>query len=107
MIELKVKLLKTFKDKLLGLINAEKAVPVLINTRFGIHTFGLKFPIDVVILNKDYKVVKISENLKPNKIFLWLPFFNKVIELPKDEVKKLNIKQGSILKLELINQFMN
>lgn len=102
MIELKVKLLESFKDKILGLINKEKAYPVLIRTRFGIHTFGLKFPIDVIILDKNNKVVKISQNLKQNRVFIWFPFFDKVIEIPKGEVKNNNIKIGNIVKLNVV-----
>lgn len=69
MIELKVKILKSFKDKTVGLLGAKSAYPVLMKTRFGIHTFGMKFPIDALVLDKKSRVVKICENLKPNGVF--------------------------------------
>lgn len=94
MVQLKVKELKSLKDKTIGLINAKKAYPVLIKTRFGIHTFGLKFAIDVLILNKENQVVKLVENLKPNRIFLWNPIFYKVIELPAGIIKEKRIRVG-------------
>lgn len=94
MTELKVKLLNSFKDKTIGLLGREKAYSVFFKTRFGIHTFGMKFPIDVVILDKNNKVVKIFENLKPNRIFFWLPVFDKVLELPKGEIAINKIKLG-------------
>ncbi|GEM_PF-5024313 len=49
MLDLKVKRLKTLKGKTIGLIGREKIAPVVFETRFGIHTFGLKFPIDVLV----------------------------------------------------------
>ena len=97
MILLKVKKLKGLKEKTFGLIFEKKAFPVLIDTRFGIHTFGLRFPIDVLILNNSNTVVKMKQGLKPNRIFIWNPIYNKVIELPKNEIKKRKIKIGATI----------
>jgi uncharacterized protein len=99
-VRLKVKRLSGF-EKITGLIGKRRAFPVFLNTRFGIHTFGLKFPIDVLILDKDNRVVKIAENLKPYKFFLWPVQFDRVIELPEGKTKKMKIKIGQ--KIELIS----
>jgi len=99
-VKLKVKYL-TGTSKAIGLIAAKKAYPVFFQTRFGIHTFGLKFPIDVLILDSNNKVVKIAESLKPNHIFLWNPKFEKVIELPAGAVDKKKINVGSLLNLKI------
>lgn len=101
MISLRVKYLKSLKETSLGLIGAKKAKPVMFLTRFGIHTFGLNFPIDVLILDANNTVVKITNNLKPNRIFVWNPKYNKVIELPSGEVEKLKIKMGNKIKIVL------
>lgn len=100
MMELKIKMLSSFKDKAVGLLTAKKAYPVLLKTRFGIHTFGMKFPIDVLVLDNN-TVVKLAENLKPNKILIWSPRYDTVIELPAGEIKEKGIKTGDILKLYL------
>lgn len=71
-------------------------------TRFGIHTFGMKHAIDVVVLSKRNSVVKLSKGLQPNKLFLWNPLYNKVIELPVGGIKKRGIKMGSVLSLRFI-----
>ncbi|MBI2074450.1 MAG: DUF192 domain-containing protein [Candidatus Levybacteria bacterium] len=99
-VELKVKILKNFKEKAIGLLSEKKPFPVLIRTRFGIHTFGLRFPIDVLVLDKFNKVVKISENLKPNRVFFWNPLYSKVIELPKGEIRKSKIKIGETIRIK-------
>lgn len=101
MIELKVKILKGLKEKAIGLIGSKNPHAVLIKTRFGIHTFGLKFPIDVLILDREDRVVKIAKNLKQNKILVWPPNYNKVIELPKGEIDRNQIKIGD--KIKIIN----
>ncbi|MCL5432609.1 MAG: DUF192 domain-containing protein [Patescibacteria group bacterium] len=102
MIKLKVKKLTSFKEKTIGLLNNKKAIPVLIKTRFGIHTFGLKFPIDVLVLDKNNKVVKISNNLKQNRIFLWNPLFSNVIELPSGQINNNKIKIGDTISIGLL-----
>jgi uncharacterized protein len=89
---LHVKRAKNIAEKVIGLIGKEKAIPLLINTHFGIHTFGLKFPIDVVILNNKNKVISLKKRLKPGKIFLWNPIYNNVLELPEGTIDEKQIK---------------
>lgn len=102
MISLKVKEAKSLKEKILGLIGKEKAESLLLKTRFGIHTFGLKFLIDVLILDKNYKVKYIKENLLSNRIFFWNPKYNMIVELPNGVVKKNKIKIGQMIELLII-----
>jgi len=77
-----------------GLIGKTKPQALMIKTRFGIHTFGLKFPIDILILNDKNKVILIKKNLKPNRIFLWNPIYKKVLELPPGTIEKKKIKMN-------------
>jgi len=99
MVTLKVRLFGTKRERLEGLLHAKKAFPVLLKTRFGIHTFGLRFPIDVLILDNNSRVVRICCSLKPNRIFLWPPVFDTVVELPTGAAKKKRIKPGDTIKL--------
>ena len=101
MIELYVKHL-TGLNKIRGLINESKPHLVYFQTRFGIHTFGLKFPIDVLILDRKGRVVKIRENLKPNRIFIWNPIYKKIVELPTGKVTKYKITKNDHIKLTFI-----
>lgn len=89
--------LKGFK-KIIGLIGKEKSEVVIFKTRFGIHTFFLKFSIDLVIISKDNKVVFIKKSIKPGNIVFWNPRYDTVIEMPEGTIEKLQINIGSILK---------
>ncbi len=102
MITLFAKRTKNLKEKIQGLIGKDKSYALIIQTRFGIHTVGLKFPIDVLILNKNNKVMKIKEYLKPNQIFLWNPMYEKVLELPTGTIEKKGIKIRDNINLKLI-----
>jgi uncharacterized membrane protein (UPF0127 family) len=88
------------KDKIIGLIGKEKPEPLMIKTHFGIHTFGVKFPIDIIILNNENIVKSIKKNLKPNRIFLWNPAYEKVLELPQETIEKKRIKINEVIELE-------
>lgn len=101
MISLSVKETKNLKEKIQGLIGKDKPQALLIRTRFGIHTFGLKLPIDVVILDRKNKVVKIKKSIKPNNIFLWNPLYDKVIELPIGTIDQKKIKIHVTINLTL------
>ncbi len=96
---LKVKTLKSFREKIKGLMFSNKAYPVLIEARFGIHTFFLKFPIDVLILDKSNKVVRIKK-LKPNRILIWNPKYAQVIELPSGRITEKQIKIGDLVTIQ-------
>lgn len=98
---LTVKQTKNHVEKIRGLIGEKKPYPLLLNTRFGIHTFFLKFPIDVIILDKNNVVKTYKKNLMPYRIFLWNPLYNKVIELPTGTIKKYTIQVEKPLKLTL------
>lgn len=100
MIELRVKKLNNTLQKTIGLLGKTEPESVFFTTRFGIHTFGMKFPIDVVILNKQNQVVTIKENLQPKRIFLWNPKYNNVVELPNGTINKYKIQK--YIKIALI-----
>ena len=85
-----------------GLIGKNEPENLLITTHFGIHTFGLKFPIDVVILDKNNKVVSIKQGLKPYSIFLWNPMYEKVIELPSGTIREKSIGMHDTIDLTLV-----
>ncbi len=99
--ELKVKKLSNFLESCKGLIGEENPYPVFFKTRFGIHTFFMKFPIDVLVLNRKNKVVAMKENLIPFRIYLWNPKFDKVLELPEGTIATYKIRKGVVTKLEI------
>jgi uncharacterized membrane protein (UPF0127 family) len=65
----------------------------------SIHTFFMKFPIDVLYLNKDWKIVGLEEQLQPGKIGRNVPGAVSVIELESGSIQKNSIKEGQIVKL--------
>lgn len=79
-------------DQSLGLLKYKTPVTMLLKTRYGIHTFGMRYAIDVLVLDKLNRVVSINENMKPNNIFIWNIKYENVLELPPNTIKKTETK---------------
>lgn len=94
-------MLKGIRGKSKGLINSNTPKTVIFYTRFGIHTFGMKYPIDVIVADKNFKVIAVKENIKPNRIFLWNPKGNLVIESGEKVIKKSQTKINDFLEIDL------
>jgi uncharacterized membrane protein (UPF0127 family) len=94
---------RTLWQQTKGLLGTTKAHPLLLKTRWGIHTFGMKYPIDIVVLDKENKVVKIKEKLQPNHFFVWNPKYNRILELPKGFVGEKKIMQEDQISLEILD----
>jgi uncharacterized membrane protein (UPF0127 family) len=92
--------LETHREKMIGLLGKDKAIPIYFKTHFGIHTFGMKFPIDVLILDDTNKVVKKVENLSPNRIFIWSPVYERVLELPSGFIAHRHFNTGDEVTIE-------
>jgi uncharacterized membrane protein (UPF0127 family) len=84
----------------IGLIGQKESKNVYFQTRWGIHTFGVKYPIDVLILDRNFTVTKLKKSLLPCRLFFWKPVDNIVIELKNGTIENLNIKVGDTIDLE-------
>lgn len=90
-INLKAKEANSFLDCLLGLLNPHNPDCMLFHTRFGIHTLFMKRPIDVLLLDNDFTVVKMKRSLHPFRLFIYDPKYSYVLEMPNGSIDKLRI----------------
>ena len=65
----------------------------------GVHTFGMKFPIDVVFLSKSKKILKIRPNMVRRRIALSLRAHS-VLELPAGTLDSTGTLAGDQLVFE-------
>ncbi len=65
----------------------------------GVHTFAMKFPIDVVFLNRKHKILKIRPNMVRGRIALSL-LAHSVLELPAGTLKQTGTERGDQLELQ-------
>lgn len=81
-----------FKDEMVGYDG------LLIKPCNSIHTFFMKFSIDAIFLDKNFKIKKIYRNLKPWRMTRLVFGATQVLELQSGTVSK-DIVEGDILEL--------
>lgn len=82
-----------------GLLGRERLDPghaVLIAPTQGVHTFGMRFNIDIVAVARDGRVVKIRSHVPRRRIVLALKAFA-IIELPSGSADASDLKVGDRL----------
>ena len=62
----------------------------------GVHTFGMRFKIDIVAVARDGSVVKIRSHVAPRRIMIALSAFA-IIELAAGVAQKAGVKVGDRL----------
>lgn len=70
----------------------------------AVHTFGMNFPIDVLYLNKEKKVLKIRDNMKKSRMSFCLRAHS-VLELPAGHAAATGTQTGD--QLEFIKRVEN
>ena len=68
----------------------------------GIHTIGMKFPIDVVFLSRDNVVLRLISGMVPNRISGVQLRAYSVLELPNGTIKKSQTEVGDRLEISLV-----
>ena len=94
----------SFTQKLQGLLGVKNLEPnkgIILTKCKQVHTFGMKFPIDIVVLDKDFRVIDFVSDLKANKIS---PYYRKgyyIIELAANSDNENLFKDINQLTLKL------
>jgi uncharacterized membrane protein (UPF0127 family) len=99
-----IKTADSFSGKLFGLVfmaPLKECEGLLIDNCSSIHTFWMRYPIDVLFLDHDYRVVRFFEDLKPFRVTPFIKGAVMTVELKSGSVKACMIRNGDILKLLL------
>ena len=63
----------TLSEKSKGLIGRSGPAALFFKTRWGIHTFGMRFPIDCLVCDPNWEVKALRQNMPPNRFFFLPP----------------------------------
>src|ERR1700689_5243470 len=66
----------------------------------GVHTLAMRFPIDVLYLDRDQHVVHVEENLKPWRVAKVSMRTVSVLELPENTLKSSGTAVGDEIEIE-------
>mgnify|MGYP003736108927 FL=1 len=84
---------------LLGRSGLEEGEGLIISPCSSIHCFGMKFAIDAIFLDKDYRVVAVYPDMKPGALASNRKARH-VLELKAGEAARHNIQVGEQLRIE-------
>lgn len=96
----KVEFANSFFARLKGLMfrkSLEQGTGLLLYPCSQIHTYFMKFSIDVVYFNKDFKVVCIDRNIAPGVSVRRIKESKSVLELNAGDAEKLGINLDDVL----------
>ena len=89
--EFNVDIADTFKKRFLGLMGKKNIKNGLFFPKtHSIHTFFMKESIDVIMIDKDNKVIYYKKNMKRNRILIKKKAYH-TIELPHSSLSNINI----------------
>ncbi len=90
-----------FTARLVGLM-FKKSLPgnsgLMIPKCNWVHTLFMRFPLDIVYLNKDLSVCHIDEDISPWRFCLPVIKAENVLELNAGTVEAVSLKKGDVLK---------
>ncbi|MZQ76185.1 MAG: DUF192 domain-containing protein [Peptoclostridium sp.] len=101
----RARLAKSFFKRLRGLMGIRglsEGECLVITPCSSIHTFFMKFDIDVAFVDKDLRVLKIVEDLRPGKLVMPVKGAYSVIEADSRFSSMKDLEVGS--KLAIINK---
>ena len=84
---------------LLGRMHFDRGAAMILAPCTSVHTFFMRFPIDVVFVCRSGRVVKVCANLRPWRISVaWRAFA--AIELPAGAAAASGTQRGDLLQIE-------
>jgi uncharacterized membrane protein (UPF0127 family) len=91
----------TFLTRLIGLAGRKRldaGCGLLIKPSSGIHTIGMRFPIDVVALNRNLVVLNLWHEMAPFRMTGISLRTHSVLELPAGKIKQCQMQVGDQLE---------
>ena len=93
-----------YLSRLVGLLGKTKRWALLgrglwIVPSQGVHTIGMMFPIDIIFLSKDMRVVHLEEHVRPFRISNVSLKASSVLELPTHTIYRSGTQVGDCMEI--------
>lgn len=89
------------RDRTVGLLATPRpGEPLLIERSPSIHMFFMRYPIDVVFVDKNARVTKVVPGLKPWRVVWWARGARDCLELPAGALRGTATQAGDQLAID-------
>jgi uncharacterized membrane protein (UPF0127 family) len=85
---------------LLGRTGLSSDQALILKPCTSIHTFFMRFPIDVLFVDKNMRVIKIIQNILPNRLSPIVWASSMAIELPAGKIGQTDTHLGDLVELK-------
>jgi uncharacterized membrane protein (UPF0127 family) len=85
---------------LLGRTGLSSDQALILKPCTSIHTFFMRFSIDVLFLDKNMRVIKIIQNIPPNRLSPIVWASSMAIELPAGRIGPTNTQPGDLIEMK-------
>ena len=102
----RVKAADTWLSRLVGLLGTRALAPahgLWLNPCGGVHTVGMRYPIDVVFLDKESRVRKTASRVRPYRFCMARPGVRSALELPAGTLDGADVQLGDPLVFEPVS----
>ena len=91
--EINIKICNNYFNKLLGLMFKKKInYGILLKNCNSVHTFFCYINLDIIMLDKDFNIIKIYKNVSKNKIIYPIKGVKHILEIPSGTINLNKIK---------------
>jgi uncharacterized membrane protein (UPF0127 family) len=82
---------------LLGTDSLDDGEGLLILPCHQVHTFGMRYPIDIIFVDKSWTVKRITHRMRPGRLSALVPLSRAVLELPAAKAAQTGTQKGDAL----------
>jgi uncharacterized membrane protein (UPF0127 family) len=98
-----VNIAETHHDKRVGMkAYTDASIPLAIEGCRWVHTFGMKFPIDIAFLDAGNRIMAIH-SMKPNRLGRPVRGAMRVIETQPGAFRRWNLEVGTVIEIRRAN----
>ncbi len=93
---------RSFWERMVGLLGSPEPQPgdgLLIERAQSIHTWFMRYPIDVVFVDRQRRVTRTAEHLRPWRTVLWARGARDCIELRTGSIARSGTRPGDVLEV--------
>lgn len=99
----RVTVARTPHARLRGLLGRAALGPgegLLLHPCNGVHTWGMRFSIDVLFLDAEGLVIRVEPSLPPGRMIPWVRRARQALELPAGAAQAAGLAAGARLRIE-------
>jgi uncharacterized membrane protein (UPF0127 family) len=102
----RIRVAETGLTRIVGLLGERQLLPgdgLLIVPSQSIHTWGMQFPIDIAVLDGQWKVIAIKRNIRPFRMTRMFWKAAAVLELPSGRLDSTSTLVGDTIEFDRVD----